>query len=193
MADSAVIRPLDAGRKDQVAEAVSIVNLCYRGDKNWTNEKHIIRGARITVDELLEELEEMTMFVAVLAAAADGSEKIIGCISSGLISKSVMGPIREATGYAGTFAVHPDYGGKGLGNKLMQTAENFCRGKGALQMILDVLDCREDIIAWYSRKGYVLQRGRKRSACEALRNGRSEVLMDCSFMRMEKKFQDNSR
>lgn len=188
MADSATIRPLDPSHSDQVTETVSMINLCYRGDRNWTNEHHIVRGARITADELRQKMERVAMFVAVIGSDA---ERIIGCITMNL--RSVTGPVSPSSGYAGIFAVHPDYGGKGLGSRLMLHAEDFCLGKGASEMVLDTLDCRESILAWYGRRGYVTQHATKRPAHELFsRNERFELLVEgVSFVRMEKKLRES--
>lgn len=178
--DSATIRPLDPNRKDQVAEAVFILNEAYRSEKNWTSDYGFVRGPRTDFDEYVEQMKQKTVLVAVLEEAGNGGgEKVIGCISIMLSSES------PTTGHLGTFAVRPDHGGKGLGTRLMKTAEEFCRGKGASHVVLDSNDRTLAIRAWYSRLGYV-DTEMKRSVHEVIRGSLAEAVVDFNFIRMRK-------
>lgn len=57
--------------------------------------------------------------------------------------------------YFGMFAVSPTRQGGGLGRELLAEAERFAlREWGAGELRMTVITQREDLIAWYQRRGY---------------------------------------
>lgn len=57
--------------------------------------------------------------------------------------------------YFGMFAVSPDLQGAGLGKVIIAEAERIVREAwGARQMHMTVISVRDDLIAWYERRGY---------------------------------------
>ncbi len=185
MACSVKIRELNAESSKERAAVIDAVNECYRGNKNWTNESAIVRGQRINPQKLANDLKHMTVLVAVVAAG-EQTERIIGCVQTGIVSKTIVGPLSNPAGYIGMFAVHPDNGGKGVGNKLLNAAEDFCFARGAAEMVMDVLDVRADIMAWYNRKGYRTLPSMSFPARNVIPAGGEELLIDCNFVRMSK-------
>lgn len=63
---------------------------------------------------------------------------------------------REETGagYFGMFAVRPETQGGGVGRFALAEAERRAAGWGAPRMRMTVISAREDLIAWYGRRGY---------------------------------------
>lgn len=62
---------------------------------------------------------------------------------------------RGEAAYFGMFAVRPGAQGGGLGRRILAEAERTAReawGVGEMQMT--VISVREDLIAWYERRGY---------------------------------------
>jgi len=174
---------MDVGNIDEKKAVVAMVNRCYRGSGNWTTEIDIVSGARITLPRLEEYIaDDEKVFVAV------AGPRIAGCIRTCLTGKTVCGPVpginSNVVGYFGLFAVHPDFGSRGLGNRLLATAENWCRGQSMTQMYLDVLSVRSDIIAWYKRKGYERVAGEQILANSILKNTPDEraLVDDCYFI-----------
>ncbi|CAM5656605.1 GNAT family N-acetyltransferase OS=Streptomyces tendae OX=1932 GN=GUR47_28915 PE=4 SV=1 [Streptomyces tendae] len=62
---------------------------------------------------------------------------------------------RGAHAYFGMFAVSPALQGEGLGRAIITEAERQARATwGATEMHMTVISVREDLIAWYERRGY---------------------------------------
>jgi GNAT superfamily N-acetyltransferase len=62
---------------------------------------------------------------------------------------------RGGHAYFGMFAVDPRRQGGGLGKKVLAEAERVARDEwGAKEMHMTVISVREDLIAWYVRRGY---------------------------------------
>jgi ribosomal protein S18 acetylase RimI-like enzyme len=62
---------------------------------------------------------------------------------------------REDHAYFGMFAVSPALQGAGLGKLIIAEAERQARATwGAREMHMTVISVREDLIAWYERRGY---------------------------------------
>ncbi|GAA3141144.1 hypothetical protein GCM10017687_67260 [Streptomyces echinatus] len=62
---------------------------------------------------------------------------------------------RGVHAYFGMFAVSPALQGAGLGKIVMAEAERQAREAwGATEMHMTVISVREDLIAWYERRGY---------------------------------------
>ena len=58
-------------------------------------------------------------------------------------------------GWMGPLAVRPDLQGGGSGNALLQEAERVAREEFGLPVMrMTVIDLREELIAWYVRRGY---------------------------------------
>ncbi len=87
--------------------------------------------------------------------AVSGSD-IIGTISFNY-------PMNPAYGYpavsnAGTFyqfTISPEYRGKGLGNALLELAEQKLEALGADEIIFDTASTATELIDWYQRRGYL--------------------------------------
>jgi ribosomal protein S18 acetylase RimI-like enzyme len=62
---------------------------------------------------------------------------------------------RDGHAYFGMFAVSPVLQGAGLGKAVLAEAERFAHHEwGADEMHMTVISAREDLIAWYVRRGY---------------------------------------
>jgi GNAT superfamily N-acetyltransferase len=60
------------------------------------------------------------------------------------------------SGYFGMFAVRPAAQGGGIGRFALAEAERQAAGWGCRRMRMTVISAREDLIAWYGRRGYRL-------------------------------------
>ena len=59
------------------------------------------------------------------------------------------------TSYFGMFAVNPDLQGGGVGKQMMSEAERIAHDEyECKQMEMTVISIRNDLIAWYERRGY---------------------------------------
>jgi len=130
------------------AEAVrALIELAYRGPesaKGWASEAGILTGPRTSlaeVDDLIAQPD--TRF---LLAEQDGS--LVGCV---LIEK------HGDDGYFGMFSIDPGAQTAGLGKALLARAEDAVRDLwDARGMTAVVINLRDNLIAWYERRGYVL-------------------------------------
>lgn len=62
---------------------------------------------------------------------------------------------RGHAAYFGMFAVRPGLQGGGLGKEIIAEAERSAReGWGVTEMHMTVISVRDELIAWYERRGY---------------------------------------
>lgn len=126
---------------------VALVESAYRGESSqsgWTTEAHLLDGQRTDVAAVAEILGDGPDRV-LLAAESDGD--LVGCC------QLARRPAGEA--YFGMFAVRPAAQGQGWGRQILAEAERLARDDwGATRMVMSVLAQREDLIAWYQRRGY---------------------------------------
>lgn len=61
---------------------------------------------------------------------------------------------RGARGYFGLLSVDPSLQGNGLGRRMVDAAERYCRERGCSWMDLRVVSVREELPPFYRRLGY---------------------------------------
>ncbi|WP_333740902.1 GNAT family N-acetyltransferase [Streptomyces sp. IBSBF 2806] len=124
---------------------VRLIESAYRGDSSragWTTEADILQGQRTDPDGVLAVVEAPDS--RLLTVEQDG--RIVACCQL---------EHRGDHAYFGMFAVSPTAQGSGLGKAVMARAEREAReGWGAAEMHMTVISVREDLIAWYERRGY---------------------------------------
>lgn len=151
---------------DDIAQ---VVNWAYRGkhpekdERSWTTERHLISGVRTTtadVDEMLRrcqeagpEKEQLLLAFQPEAGEADGSaERLVGTVN---VQRTMLEGYATPRAEIGFFSVDPDQQGEGIGNRLLAAAEDAATWRmGATHSYMWVISVRDDIIAWYQRKGY---------------------------------------
>jgi ribosomal protein S18 acetylase RimI-like enzyme len=141
------IRFRDATVED-VPALVALVTSCYRGDasrKGWTTEADILDGNRIDPDVLRGDIERPRSRV-LIAESPDSARTTLGCAHV---------CVDGDAGYFGMFSVRPELQGAGLGRRMLAEAERMVRDDfGMPLMRMTVIDCREELIGWYERRGY---------------------------------------
>jgi len=168
----------------QAAEAdlpafVELVESAYRGDASragWTTEADLLGGQRLDL-AMAQEMFAEPGSVILLAEAVDGGMPDGGPTAGGepwegggpadraaaavhgTTSSALLGcvQIRQdgAEAYFGTFAIAPGRQGTGLGSALMRAAEEQARDRwGAADMRMTVINRRDDLIAYYERRGW---------------------------------------
>ena len=127
---------------------VNLINCAYRNDgaNSWTNEKQIVSGQRITLEQLKDGLKQSNFELWVMASHLPNVE-IQGCI--GLTLKGTSEEI-------GTFCIDPQLQNTGLGRQLLAFAEKYLNQYHAEVQTLemDVLSVRPELIEFYERCGY---------------------------------------
>jgi ribosomal protein S18 acetylase RimI-like enzyme len=58
--------------------------------------------------------------------------------------------------YLGSLTVDPREQNAGLGRRILEAAERRILALGGTQVVIDVLNVRGSLIAWYERRGYRL-------------------------------------
>ena len=126
---------------------VELVTSAYRGDasrQGWTTEADFLEGNRIDRDVLRHDIERPHS--RVLIAERDGD--LLACAH-----------VCEegGAGYFGMFSVAPTLQGGGIGKALLAESERIVRNEWNLPaMRMTVIDIREELIAFYERRGYAL-------------------------------------
>lgn len=99
-----------------------------------------IEGDRTNENELKERMRK--------------GEFLLGYDGSGKLVASVYVEVRRTRGYFGMLAVNPQRQGSGLGRKMIEAAEEYCREKGCTAMDLTVLSLRPELLSLYRKLGY---------------------------------------
>jgi ribosomal protein S18 acetylase RimI-like enzyme len=133
-----------------VPALVSLVTSAYRGEASrsgWTTEADLLDGERINPDVLRHDIERPRS--RVIVAEVDG--ELVACAHVAE-DDAVDEP---GAGYFGMFAVAPTRQGSGLGNAVLAEAERVVREDWRLPVMrMTVIDVRDELIAWYERRGY---------------------------------------
>jgi len=143
--------PLLSLRAASVKDAQAIVELAqsaYRGESSragWTTEADLLDGQRIDRAGILSMLEGDQCLLL-----AHRNQHLVGCCHVRL----------DADGcWFGLFAVTPHLQGQGIGDALLNGAEQVAmRDLGASRMKMKVIWVRDSLIAWYVRRGYSITR-----------------------------------
>lgn len=130
---------------DDIPVLIALVTSAYRGEvskQGWTTEADILDGQRIDADMLRADLALPRS--AILLAEADG--RPVACAHVA---------VDDGAGYFGMFSVSPEAQGGGIGKVVLAEAERMAREDfGCARMRMTVIDCREELIAYYERRGY---------------------------------------
>lgn len=130
----------------QDAEELSaFVNRAYRGEsskRGWTTEADILGGQRIDSDMLVEQISQP-------------ENKILRFKRSGTLVACVFLQHRQDTAYLGMFTVDPLLQAAGVGRAVLAQIEDWVVAQWQVHRIeMMVISRREELIAWYERRGY---------------------------------------
>ncbi|MEI5100785.1 GNAT family N-acetyltransferase [Streptomyces sp. PmtG] len=124
---------------------VALIESAYRGDDSrvgWTTEADILQGQR-------------TDRAGVAAVINAPGSRLLAVESGGRLVACCQLEHRGEHAYFGMFAVSPALQGAGLGKVIMAEAERTARTAwGVREMHMTVISVREELIAWYERRGY---------------------------------------
>ena len=135
-----------AAAAGDIEQLVVLVTSAYRGESSragWTTEADILDGNRIVPEVLRGDIERPRSEVIV---AHDSGGEMIACAhvcDDGGIA------------YFGMFAVKPTLQNSGVGRQMLAEAERIAGERWQLSIMrMTVIDLREELIAWYVRRGY---------------------------------------
>ena len=141
---------------------IALVTSAYRGDASragWTTEADLLDGPRIAPEVLEHDLARPRSVVVV--AERDEVPEAVAPPEAGALPmlRRVVACAHlcddGGAGYFGMFAVDPQRQGGGVGDAVLRECERIARDDWRLPtMTMTVIDVREELIAWYERRGY---------------------------------------
>lgn len=140
---------------EDIPALIELVTSAYRGDasrQGWTTEADLLDGQRIDADMLRADLDAPDSLVLLGIDSADEDRpRLVACA---LVAKQASDD-KVPTAYFGMFSVSPDVQGGGIGRVVLAEAERLARETlGCARMRMTVIDCRDELIAYYERHGY---------------------------------------
>jgi ribosomal protein S18 acetylase RimI-like enzyme len=128
------------------ARVVELVESAYRGDASrvgWTTEADFLDGRRTGADDIEAILGKARNRLLLAEAAGE----LVACAHVA---------DEDGAGYFGMFSVSPGLQGGGVGKQVLAEAERIaCEEWGLPTMRMTVIDIRDELIAFYERRGYV--------------------------------------
>ncbi len=144
MATNTDLRFRDAVAAD-VPALVELVTSAYRGEasrQGWTTEADLLDGNRIDPEVLLHDIARPRSRVLL----AERDDDLLACAH---VSDE------DGAGYFGMFSVRPGLQGTGVGKALLAEAEGVVPDEWKLPVMrMTVIDLRDELIAFYERRGY---------------------------------------
>lgn len=138
-----VATPADA------AVIAKFVKASYRGESSragWTTEADLVADDRIDADGVVGKIKTAGCSI-LLAHDAEG--KLAACCE---VAKR-----DDTLAYFGLFAVDPLRQAGGIGRQVLAEAERYCRDEFAVARLeMWVIWTRDELIAWYLRRGYIM-------------------------------------
>lgn len=130
---------------------VDLVESAYRGDSSragWTTEADFLDGRRTGADDIKACLDRpQSVILIVERNGADAAPELLACAHVAA---------EDGAGYFGMFSVKPTLQGGGIGKRVIDEAERIAREDWKLPaMRMTVIDIRNELIAFYERRGYV--------------------------------------
>jgi GNAT superfamily N-acetyltransferase len=142
--DGGPLRFRQAGVRD-VPVVIALVESAYRGDASragWTTEADMLDGRRTGPDDIEAILARPQS--QLLLAERDG--ELLACAHVA---------VEDGAGYFGMFSVEPTRQGEGLGKLVLAEAERIAAEQWHCPtMRMTVIDIRDELIAFYERRGY---------------------------------------
>lgn len=141
---------------------IALVTSAYRGDASrigWTTEADLLDGPRVAPEVLLHDLERPRSIV--LIAECDEVPELASAPEPGALA-TIRRMVacahvcdEDEAGYFGMFAVDPGKQSAGIGDAVLKECERIAADEWRLPcMRMTVIDVRDELIAWYERRGY---------------------------------------
>lgn len=132
---------------EDVPAVLALVRSAYRGEASragWTTEADLINDQRIDETGVLKKINEP---FGVILLAHDEAGALASCCE--LLKRD------DDVAYFGLFAVDPTRQAGGIGRQVLAEAERYAKTTFAVKKLeMSVIWTREELIAWYIRRGY---------------------------------------
>lgn len=123
----------------------ALIERAYRGQeasRGWTHEAGLLELPRTRDGEIEEIIADPNKFFVM----AEDAGELVSCAA---VSRE------GENAYFGMFAVRPDRQAGGIGRAVLSACEQSAREKlNASAMVMTVINLREELIAYYERRGY---------------------------------------
>jgi len=120
--------------QDDAIEITRVVNTAFEVERPMR-----AHGSRTSVEDIQELMQHDRFFVA------EQGGRIVG---------AVFARISGTTGYFGMLSVEEELRRSGLGRRLREKAEQFCKQNGCTEMTLTTGAFRTELIPYYEHAGY---------------------------------------
>jgi N-acetylglutamate synthase-like GNAT family acetyltransferase len=125
--------------RTRMAESEDAENIARLVNTAFRPERFFIDGDRTNPDKVRALLEKGKFLLAEEAGT------LAGC---------VYVELRGERGYFGLLAVDPARQRAGMGSRLIEAAEEYCRAASCLVMDLTMVNLRKELPGYYRRRGY---------------------------------------
>ena len=137
---------LEPATHDDLSALHALIESAYRGDSaraGWSHEADLLDGQRTDLAALEDILCDAAQHMLVLR----DNEVLRACVM--LTDKG------EGLAYLGMLTVDPRRQSAGLGRMILAAAEDHAAAQfGARRVEMTVIAQRDELIAWYERRGY---------------------------------------
>lgn len=128
-----------------IEAVIALVESAYRGEASragWTTEADFLDGRRTGADDIEAILARSQSRLLL----AERDNQLLACAHVA---------VENGAGYFGMFSVDPGLQGAGLGKVVLAECERIAREDWAMAtMRMTVIDIRDELIAFYERRGY---------------------------------------
>ncbi|MDD5277328.1 MAG: GNAT family N-acetyltransferase [Methylovulum sp.] len=136
---------MSRAEEQDAGQIAALLNTAYRGESSkqgWTTEADLLAGRRTDTEEVLRLI------------LSDDSLFLLGKTKTELIGSVHLQKQAEQL-CLGMLAVSPPLQGKGIGKQLLFAAEQAAQELwGVNKSVMSVVSCRNELIAYYQRRGY---------------------------------------
>ena len=144
---------------------VQLINSAYRGDesrKGWTTEADFLEDRRIEGPEL----KSLLLNPAAMILKMTQGPEIVACA---YLEK------RLPAAYIGMLSVKPTLQSQGIAKRVLARAEDIVKNDWRLDAIeMKVISIREELIAYYARRGYAVTGEREPFPYDKLKPGQAK-------------------
>jgi GNAT superfamily N-acetyltransferase len=134
---------------DDVDEIVRVINAAY------LVEQFFVRGDRTTGAEILGRMARPGGVFLVIERADASWHPAMGEERSVVrVAGTVFVHVQNDRGFFGMLSVDPSLQKTGLGRRLIEAVEQYCRDAGCRFLDLDVVNLRTELPAFYRRFGF---------------------------------------